>query len=133
MVYGKNPPKNSEMKRNYLLTLFVVFLLASCSEIPENNDPVIGIWAQSQAPKDPVVKYVEREEWIFNDAYLGRYHVYHGEELAVQTDFQWKATGNQYTIDYPGLEKSSDKVKIKKSADGTVLVDEKGNVMAFRE
>ena len=121
------------MKRLYLLTVIVVSLLTSCSEIPENNDPVIGIWAQTQTPKDPVVKYVEREEWIFNDVYLGRYHVYHGSELAIQTDFQWKASGNQYTIEYPGLEKSSDRVEIKKSADGIVLVDEKGDVMAFRE
>jgi outer membrane biogenesis lipoprotein LolB len=130
---GHLSTKDPRMKHLYVLSIVLIALLTGCSEIPENNDPVIGIWAQTQAPKDPVAKYVEREEWIFNDAYLGRYHVYQGSELVIQTDFQWNSTGSFYTIEYPGLEKTADQVRIEDSQDGTALIDQKGTVMAFRE
>ena len=71
-----------------LLLLVVITALGSCSEVPENNDPVIGIWGQTQAPKDASAKHMERVEWIFNDAYLGRYHRYMGNEIIEQTDFK---------------------------------------------
>lgn len=105
----------------------------SCSEIPENDDPVIGIWAQLQAPKEASAKHMDREEWIFNDAYLGRYHVYQGNEIMVSTDFQWKSESGVYTISYPGLAKGADRVTIKESAGTTLLIDLQGQVLAYRE
>lgn len=105
----------------------------SCSEIPENDDPVIGVWAQLQAPKETSAKRMDREEWIFNDAYLGRYHVYQGEEIVVSSDFQWKSEAGVYTISYPGLSKAPDQVTIKESAGNTLLIDLKGQVLAYRE
>ncbi|MDX1333049.1 MAG: hypothetical protein R3252_08475 [Robiginitalea sp.] len=119
-----------------LSTLFFIVVmtaLSSCSEVPENNDPVIGIWGQTQAPEDTSAKHMERVEWIFNDAFLGRYHVYQGDELVVQTDFQWNQRGGVYTIQYPGLKKVEDVVKIKENQEGVMLVDLGGNVLAFRE
>ena len=98
-----------------LLVLLIVCSVGSCSEIPENTDPVIGIWAQTQAPKDSRVKHMEREEWIFNDVYLGRYNRYQGDELVVESDFQWEAHADVYTIQYPGLKKVEDVVKIKQA------------------
>jgi hypothetical protein len=122
------------MRRLSTLFLLVVMTsLGSCSEAPENNDPVIGIWGQTQAPKDLSVKHMERVEWIFNDAFLGRYHLYQGEELVVQTDFQWNQRGGVYTIHYPGLKKVEDVVKIKESQEGVMLVDLGGSVLAYRE
>ena len=123
------------MKRiSYILFLvFVMSTLGACSEIPENNDPVIGIWAQTRAPEDPGAKHLQRVEWIFNDAYLGRYHVYEGTEITISTDFQWEARGTVYTIHYPGLKKVEDVVRIKQSKEGIMLIDEDGNVLAFRE
>lgn len=116
-----------------LLFLAAFTILGSCSEVEENNDPVIGIWGQTRAPEDSSAKHMERVEWIFNDAYLGRYHLYQGEELTVQTDFQWEQRGGVYTIHYPGLKKVEDVVKIKESQEGTMLVDLGGSILAFRE
>lgn len=119
-----------------IFTLFVVLILvmtSSCTEIPENDDPVIGIWAQLQSPKDQSAKYMGREEWIFNDVYLGRYHFYEGSELKLESDFQWEAHGGVYTIKYPGLNKGADVVKIKQIEEKTLLMDLKGNVIAYRE
>ena len=116
-----------------LILIFVMTALGSCSEVAENNDPVIGIWAQTKAPEDSGAKHMERVEWIFNDAYLGRYHLYQGEEVVTQTDFQWEQHGGVYTLRYPGLKKVEDVVKIKQSQEGTMLVDLQGNVLALRE
>ena len=116
-----------------LLLLVVLTALGSCSEVPENNDPVIGIWGQTPAPKETSAKHMERVDWIFHAAYLGRYHLYQGEDLVVQTDFQWKQHGGVYTIHYPGLKKVEDVVKIKESQEGVVLVDLQGSILAYRE
>ena len=111
----------------------LAFVTVGCSEIPENNDPVIGIWTQTQVPEESGAKVMERVEWIFNDAYLGRYHLYEGAELKVQTDFQWEQKGGVYTLRYPGLKKVEDVVRIKQSQQGTLLMDLQGNILAYRE
>ena len=116
-----------------LICILALFAFGSCSEIPENNDPVIGIWVQTQAPKDSGAKHMEREEWIFNDAYMGRYNRYLGEELLVETDFHWEGFGEVYTIHYPGLKKLKNVVKIKQNQEGNLLMDLQGNVLAYRE
>ncbi|MFZ9005066.1 MAG: hypothetical protein ACO3AE_13675, partial [Robiginitalea sp.] len=72
-------------------------------------------------------------EWMFNDVFLGRYHLLQGVELVVESDFQWEQRGGVYTIHYPGLKKVEDVVKIKETQEGTLLVDLGGNVLAYRE
>ncbi|MDM9630970.1 hypothetical protein [Robiginitalea aurantiaca] len=116
-----------------LIMILAISAISSCSEIPENTDPVIGIWAQTQASRDSGAKHMEREEWIFNDAYLGRYNLYAGDELVVETDFQWEAHADVYTIHYPGLKKVKNVVKIKQNQEGNLLMDLQGNVLAYRE
>ena len=121
------------MKRLFGSFVLMLAIMVSCSEIPENNDPVIGIWAQTSAPKDTGAKHLERVEWFFNDAYLGRYHKYEGPEITISTDFPWEDRGAVYIIRYPGIQKVDDVVRIKQTADGTLLVDQEGNVLAIRE
>ena len=116
-----------------LILVVIITALGSCSEVPENNDPVIGIWGQTQAPEDASAKHMERVEWIFNDVFLGRFHLYQGNELVVETDFQWEQRGGVYTIHYPGQKKVEDGVMIKETQEGTILVDLGGNVLAYRE
>ena len=116
-----------------LILVVILTALGSCSEVPENDDPVIGVWAQTQAPKDASAKHMEHVECIFNDVFLGRYHLYQGDELVVESDFQWEQRGGVYTIHYPGLKKVEDVVKIKETQEGTLLVDLGGNVLAYRE
>ncbi|MEJ2584306.1 MAG: hypothetical protein P8Z38_04490 [Robiginitalea sp.] len=116
-----------------LFFIVVITAFGSCSEVPENNDPVIGIWGQTQAPEDSSAKHMERVEWIFNDVFLGRFHLYQGDELVVETDFQWEQRGGVYTIHYPGMKKVEDVVKIKETQDGTMLVDLGGRILAYRE
>lgn len=116
-----------------LLVLVTAFSLTNCSKAIVNNDPVIGIWSRSQTLDQPAGKTVLREEWIFNDAYLGRYHRYSGVQLEAQTDFQWQAESGVYTIQYPGLEKEADVVTIVKGPEGTLLEDLQGSILARRE
>ena len=118
-----------------LLCLFFVaaFSLTNCTKATVNNDPVIGIWSRSEIQDQPAGKTVLREEWIFNDAYLGRYHRYSGVQLEAKTDFRWEAESGVYTIEYPGLDKEADVVTIVNSPEGTLLEDMQGAVLAHRE
>ncbi len=115
------------------LILVTAFSLTGCTKATVNNDPVIGIWSRSETLDQPAGKTVIREEWIFNDAYLGRYHRYSGANLEAQTDFGWEADNGVYTIEYPGLEKEADVVTIVKGPDGILLEDLQGGVLAHRE
>jgi hypothetical protein len=74
-----------------------------------------------------------RQEWIFNDAYLGRYHRYEGSKLAFKTDYSWEHEDGVYTISYPGTDMPKDVVSMKEDGQSAVLEDEKGNVLAIRE
>ena len=118
------------------LAILGIILASNCSRIPENNDPVIGIWsnmevkAQSETSKTTTI----RKEWIFNDAYLGRFHTYNNSEIEVLTDFSWKKEDDMYVISYPGLEnKTNDMVVMKKIEDAMILEDTGGNTLAVRE
>ena len=117
------------------LAIIGIILLSNCSRISENNDPVIGIWsivevkATSQTKKE-----TSRQEWIFNDAYLGRYNNYSNGEKKVITDFKWIEEDGVYTITYPGIEnKLDDIVTMLKSETGTILKATDGHTLAIRE
>jgi len=123
------------MKRVFSLVAILAIVFASnCSRIPENNDPVIGIWSRTEIDNtSPTQKINIRQEWIFNDAYLGRYHRYEGNVLSFKTDFKWVQDDGLYTISYPGTDISADYVHMNEVAGGITLEDEKGNVLAKRE
>lgn len=124
------------MKKLFSFLAIVGIILASnCSRIPENNDPVIGIWSDVDVQTSPTSKSTFKREWIFNDVYLGRYHTYNDNEIVVITDFKWTIADGVYTIEYPGLEnKLADKVYMVESPEaGTMLKDLDGNIIAVRE
>lgn len=116
-----------------LLAVVLATGLSGCSEIPENNDPVIGIWSRTAAPDGTSRTKPQREEWIFNDVYLGRYHRYDGLNIIVQTDFSWRIDKGVYTIEYPGLDREPEQVTIQQKAAGTTLETLTGEILAERE
>lgn len=122
------------MKKIYALLAIVAILVASnCSRIPENNDPVIGIWSKVVSAQGSELTETVRQEWIFNDVYLGRYQRYEGSELVFKTDFQWTIENSVYTVRYPGTDMTEVQVMRKDSPEGELLEDHDGNVMAIRE
>ena len=112
-----------------------IILASNCSRIPENNDPVIGIWSNFEVKSvNQTQKSTNRQERIFNDAYLGRYHNYNNGKIDVLTDFKWEEEDGVYTISYPGLEnKLNDVVTMIESDTGTILKATDGQTMAIRE
>ncbi len=116
-----------------LLTVVLATTLNSCSEIPENNDPVIGIWSRTELSAGTAQKVSQREEWIFNDVYLGRYHRYEGEKITIQSDFSWSEDQGIYTIEYPGLDRAPEQAIIKQKAGGITLETLQGEILAHRE
>jgi hypothetical protein len=116
------------------LAIVAIVFASNCSRIPENNDPVIGIWFKVDINSTSATnKQSIRQEWIFNDAYLGRYQEYSGSHLEFKTDFSWETDKGVYTISYPGTDKISDVVSMKESPEGMLLQDIKGEILAKRE
>lgn len=117
-----------------LLAIIGIILASNCSRIPENNDPVIGIWTNLEVTTSESAKATIKQEWIFNDAYLGRYHTYNNNRIDVITDFSWKKEDNTYIISYPGLkERTNDKVQMKEYEGSDLLQDTNGKTLAIRE
>ncbi|WP_276167741.1 hypothetical protein [Zobellia alginiliquefaciens] len=119
-----------------LLAIIAIVLVSNCTEIPENNDPVIGIWSDVEvtaASKTSKGGTTIRKEWIFNDAYLGRYHQKSNGSITFKTDFKWSYDNDTYTISYPGTDMEDKIVSMKASAEGSSLADSQGNIMALRE
>ncbi len=122
------------MKRTYAFLAILAILLASnCSEIPENTDPVLGIWYKASTTSSTNDEPITKEEWIFNDVYLGRYQVYNNNTVTFYTDFSWEKEDGLYTIKYPGTEKTPQQVRMVMMDAQEVLQDEEGNVLALRE
>ncbi len=121
------------MKTLITTLAITLFVLSSCSKDEAeviNNDPIIGIWGMADKPSKTAKNIKVKNEWIFNDAYLGRYHQYHNEEIVVITDFRWTSNEDVYIITYPGLDNRSE--------ESVVLVDKQlvyidGKVLAERE
>ncbi len=112
-----------------------IISVSNCSRIPENNDPVIGIWSSAAlVATAQTQKQNSYQEWIFNDAYLGRYHSYIDGNLEIVSDFKWTEEKGEYNIQYPGLDhKSDDIVTLVESENKSILKDTNGIVMAIRE
>tara|TARA_R110002074_G_scaffold59183_2_gene144239 strand:+ start:22189 stop:22566 length:378 start_codon:yes stop_codon:yes gene_type:complete len=118
-----------------LVTICAIVLLANCSRIEQNNDPIIGIWSQSKIiTTENSTKQTLRKEWIFNDVYLGRYHEISGTTITLKTDFNWSKQGDVYTIEYRGIEdKPNNYITIQNLEDDYFLKKKDGATMAFRE
>ncbi|MFK5974319.1 MAG: hypothetical protein QM485_13690 [Flavobacteriaceae bacterium] len=116
------------------ITIVAIISLSNCSRINENNDPIIGIWSNLSATTTSTAKNrTVRQEWIFNDAYLGRYHTIENGSITIKTDFSWKQEDGLYTISYPGLERADDIVSLKAADDETMLEHRDGYTLAKRE
>src|SRR5690606_21986710 len=117
-----------------LIALLVLIGSANCTRITENNDPVIGI--PSRTPNSPTNKSNEltsRQEWTFNDAYLGKYFKYVNQKMEFQTDFRWKREGEVYTISYPGTDLPDDQVTMENTPEGIIVLQEMDEILAIRE
>jgi len=119
------------------LAIIAIILVSNCSRIEENNDPVIGIWSNASSSSDNQTnkQTTTRQEWIFNDAYLGRYHDLQNGSVTMKTDFKWTQKNGVYTVSYPGLpDKTNDVfVIVDKSPEGVLLQDQNGDLIALRE
>ena len=117
-----------------LLAIVTIISVSNCTQIPENNDPIIGIWSRVDFSENGgTERMANRQEWIFNDVYLGRYHSYEGNQLEVKTDFSWTQQDGVYTISYPGTDMPDQMVSMKNSEEGTILEDVQGNILALKE
>ena len=122
------------MKQSFSsLILIVAVLLASCSEVPENTDPVLGIWYKPVQVSAETQQVITKEEWIFNDVYLGRYQVYNNNSVVFFTDFQWEQIDGTYTISYPGTELPEQNARMVMMEEQEVLQDEQGEILAIRQ
>ena len=119
------------------LAILGIILASNCSRIPENNDPVIGIWSQTKVENasDLSAKSTVRKEWIFNDAYLGRFHEYNNNSLDVVTDFKWTIEDEVYTITYPdaSVNKAAINAQLVETKEKTSLIATDGTVLAEKE
>lgn len=117
-----------------LLAILAIIAVSNCSEIPENNDPILGIWSKSEILSlDGKNENEVREEWIFNDAYLGRYHSYTNDDLEFYTDFSWSLENETYTIIYTGTDIPNAEVNLEEAVKPEQLELENGNIFALRE
>ncbi|WP_298473015.1 hypothetical protein [uncultured Maribacter sp.] len=119
------------------LTILAIILVSNCSRIEDNNDPVIGVWSNATTSTNSTTQKLttNKQEWIFNDAYLGRYHDLQNGKVIMKTDFKWSQKDGVYTISYPGLpDKPTDTVIIvDNSPESVLLEDPTGNLIALRE
>lgn len=118
-----------------LLAICAIVFLANCSRIEQNNDPIIGIWSQSELiVTENSSKQTIRKEWIFNDVFLGRYHEIDGSTTILKTDFNWSKQDDVYTIEYKGLDgKPNNIITIKATDDVSYLQKKDGATLAIRE
>ena len=123
------------MKKLFSL-LFIVLIVAvsNCTDIPENNDPILGIWVSSAFTSENSKSTSSiNEEWIFNDVYLGRYQRYENNTLTFYTDFKWSNENGMYTITYSGTDIEEVTVSMEVSNEPEILALANGAVFATRE
>ncbi|KAB7531431.1 hypothetical protein F8C76_08050 [Flagellimonas olearia] len=117
-----------------LLAVIGIVALSNCSQIPENNDPILGIWANTQTSTiEGKGSSTTREEWIFNDVYLGRYQSYSNSKLVFYTDFKWSEENGTYSIIYGDPQVTDITVNLEHASDPEILTLENGSVFATRD
>ncbi|NQZ45119.1 MAG: hypothetical protein HRT65_12480 [Flavobacteriaceae bacterium] len=112
------------------LAIITLIAVSNCTQVPENDDPVLGIWAKSAIAAQDTN---EREEWIFNDAFLGRYQRYVDNELTFYTDFSWSETDGMYTVTYKGTDIPTASIVLNAQEKIEQLEYTNGEVFAYRE
>ncbi|MEX0362353.1 MAG: hypothetical protein AB3N10_15355 [Allomuricauda sp.] len=117
-----------------LLAIASIIAISNCTSIPENNDPILGIWVRDDANGDENKNgSTSREEWIFNDVYLGRYQSYSNSSLTFYTDFKWSEENGKYTITYSDEQVTDVIVSLEETSNPEILALENGSVFATRE
>ncbi len=123
------------MKTNAMsIVVIAVMLFSSCSKIEENNDPILGVWSKTKVTANSDNLEVNiLEEWIFNDVYMGRYHIYENDQLVFHHDYDWEVNNDCiYTITFRGNVDLEGHVVILKNDGKEVLEYRSGEVFAER-
>ena len=123
------------MKKLYsLLSIVGIIAISNCSQIPENNDPILGVWSRTDT-RTVEGKGTEttREEWIFNDVYLGRYQSFSNSRLIFYTDFTWSVDKGNYSITYGDSELADITLNREQAKEPESLTLDNGSVFATRE
>ena len=116
------------------LSIVLLVAVSNCSDIPENNDPILGVWTNSNTLEtNGRTASITREEWIFNDVYLGRYQAYSNNELVYYTDFKWSNDNDIYVITYTGTDVEEVAVSLVEEDGTDILSLTNGAVFAIRE
>lgn len=122
------------MKKFFSLLLIVcIIAISNCTSIPANNDPILGIWARTNSTIENEIENTSREEWIFNDVYLGRYQSYSNSSLTFYTDFKWSEEDGVYSIIYSEEQINDVSVSLENASNPEILALENGTVFATRE
>ncbi|MDF0706572.1 hypothetical protein [Flagellimonas okinawensis] len=117
-----------------LLSIIGIIAVSNCTRVPDNHDPILGIWARTESPDlQEKNSNTIREEWIFNDVYLGRYQKYSNSELIFYTDFKWSEQNGTYSIIYGDPEVTDITVNLEKTQEPEQLTLGNGSVFATRE
>ena len=115
-----------------MLAIIGCIAASNCSRIPENDDPVLGIWVKTEVSNEETAKDESAsisEEWIFNDVFLGRYHRYSDSDIVYYTDFRWEVIDEVYTMSYS--EDSLSEIQVSLNDDALEL--DNGDVFATRK
>jgi len=117
-----------------LLSIVGIIAISNCTSVPENHDPILGIWAKTEFSNiEGKSSSTVREEWIFNDVYLGRYQRYSNSELIFYTDFKWSQENGTYSITYGDPQVNDITVSLEKAKKPEILTLDNGSVFATRE
>ena len=116
-----------------LVAVLAIIAVSNCTQIPENNDPILGVWTLSSVSLQLSESNTVRQEWIFNDAYLGRFHRYEGNTLVFSSDFDWEANNKSYTISYKDNSLDNITVIFNAAGDPEELELQNGDTFAIRE
>lgn len=117
-----------------LLSIIGIIAVSNCTRVPDNHDPILGIWAKTESfSLEGKSANTTREEWIFNDVYLGRYQRYSNSELIFYTDFKWSQENGSYSIIYGDPQVTDITVSLEKAKEPEVLTLDNGSVFATRE
>ena len=117
-----------------LLSIVGIIAISNCTRVPENHDPILGIWAKTESSNlEGKSNSTVCEEWIFNDVYLGRYQRYSDSKLIFYTDFKWSQEKGTYSITYGDPQVTDITVNLEKAQEPEVLTLDNGSVFATRE
>ena len=117
-----------------LLSIIGIIVISNCTSVPDNHDPILGIWSKTESSsKEAKNSNTVREEWIFNDVYLGRYQRYSNSELIFYTDFKWSQENGTYSITYGDPQVTDITVSLEKAKEPEILTLDNGSVFATRE